>query len=96
MTKQKVRAAWMGDNLFAEFPGTNKTKARVLKDAGFNLVHISMSPDRKNRDVSTRLEEELPGNVREARRVRIPLLVGCITVRCTRSPTASIGRPAAT
>jgi len=65
----------MGDNLFARFPGTEKTKTQVIKDAGFNLVLTGMSPDRKNRDVSTALEKELSGNVEESRRVGIPLLI---------------------
>ena len=73
---KKVRAAWIGDNLSDKFAGTDKTKARVLVDAGFNLVRVSMGPDRKDRNVSAALEKDLPGNVREARRVGIALLIG--------------------
>ena len=74
LKQERVRAAWMGDRLAAKFPGTEKTKAEVLKEAGFNLVLIGMGPDRKNRNVSSGLENELPGNVAEARRVGIPFL----------------------
>jgi len=75
LTQQRVRGAWMGDNLFAKFPGTEQTKAEVLKDTGFNIVLTGMGPDRKNRDVSSALEKDLPGNVKESRRVGIPLLI---------------------
>ena len=75
LTKQKVRAAWMGDSIAAKFAGTEKTKAEVLKDAGFNLVLTGMGPDRKDRDTSPMLEKDLPGNVEESRRVGIPLII---------------------
>jgi hypothetical protein len=76
LKKHKLRAAWMGDNLAAKFPGTDKTKGDVLTEAGFNLVRVSGWLDRKNRDVSPYMEQHLAGDVQEARRVGIPLFVG--------------------
>jgi hypothetical protein len=75
LTKKRVRAAWMGDSIAANFAGTDKTKAEVLKEAGFNIVLTGMGPDRKNRNVSTALEKKLPGNVAESKRVGIPLII---------------------
>ena len=43
MTKEKIRAIWIGNDLFEKYDDSDKTKARVLADAGFNLVRISMS-----------------------------------------------------
>jgi len=43
MTKEKIRGIWIGDDLFEKYPGSEKTKGQVLKDAGFNLVRISMN-----------------------------------------------------
>ena len=76
MGKRKVRAAWIGDDLFDKFPGIDKTKAEVLTEAGFNLVRVSMGVDRKDRNTSPDLAKRLPANVEEAHRVGIPLLIG--------------------
>ena len=73
---RKVRALWIGDDLFDKFTGTEKTKGEVIVEAGFNLVRIGMSTDSKNRDTSTELVERLPDNVKEARRIGLPLLIG--------------------
>lgn len=43
MVKEKVRAIWIGDDLFGKNDDGNMTKGQVLADAGFNLVRISMS-----------------------------------------------------
>ena len=75
LRSERVRGAWMGDNLWAKFAGTEKTKADVLKEAGFNLILTGMGPDRKNLDVSTALARDLAGNVKESRRVGVPLLI---------------------
>ena len=42
MVEQKVRGAWIGDDLFASFGDSGKTKGQVLVEAGFNLARISM------------------------------------------------------
>ena len=42
MTERKVRVAWIGDDLFENYPGSDKTKGRVLVEAGFNLVRVSI------------------------------------------------------
>ncbi len=43
MKKEKIRAIWIGGDLFETYPGSDKTKGEVLKEAGFNLVLISMT-----------------------------------------------------
>ena len=48
MTKEKIRAIWIGDDLFEKYPGSDKTKGQVLADAGFNLVGISMTVNSDN------------------------------------------------
>ncbi len=77
--KKKVRSAWIGDDLFEKFPGTDKTKAQVLVEAGFNMVSVSMpvsmGDDGKNRSVSSDLANRLADNVKEARRAGITFLV---------------------
>ncbi|MCK4324141.1 MAG: hypothetical protein KAW89_06385, partial [Armatimonadetes bacterium] len=72
LTTNKVRGAWIGDDLFDKFPGSDKTKAQVLVDSGFTLVRVSMGIDRSNRDTSPAIANRLPPNVAEARRVGIP------------------------
>jgi hypothetical protein len=42
MTEDKVRAIWIGDDLFDKFGDSDKTKGQVLVDTGFNLVRVSM------------------------------------------------------
>ncbi len=75
MATEKVRATWIGDDLFAQFPGTDKTKAEVLAEAGFNLVGISMDVNRDNRNISSAITGRLADNVAEAHRVGLHLLV---------------------
>jgi hypothetical protein len=43
MTQKKVRAIWIGDDLFDKFGDSDKTKGRVLADAGFNLICVGMN-----------------------------------------------------
>ncbi|MDP7399515.1 MAG: hypothetical protein QF541_21780 [Lentisphaeria bacterium] len=49
MTRDKVRAIWISDDLFEKYPGSGKTKGQVLADAGFNLVRISMTVNSDDR-----------------------------------------------
>jgi hypothetical protein len=56
MTEQKIRAIWIGNDLFEKYDDSEKTKGQVLADAGFNLVRISMSvntDDKKSGVVDT-------------------------------------------
>ncbi len=76
MATEKVRAIWIGDDLFDESPGTDKTKAEVLAEAGFNLVRVSMGVDPNNPDTSPDITDRLPANLAEAHRVGLPLLIG--------------------
>jgi hypothetical protein len=43
MTEKKVRAIWIGDDLFDTFGDSGKTKGQVLADAGFNLICLGMN-----------------------------------------------------
>ena len=45
MTEQKVRATWIGDDLFDQSIEGDRTKAQVIADAGFNLVMVEMNPN---------------------------------------------------
>ena len=45
MTEQKIRAIWITDDLFEKSVEGDRTKAQVIADAGFNLVHVSMGPN---------------------------------------------------
>ena len=45
MTREKIRAIWIGDDLFAKSVEGDRTKSQVIVDAGFNLVHLSMGPN---------------------------------------------------
>ena len=45
MTEQKVRAIWVGDDLFDRSIEGDRTKAQVIADAGFNLVMVGMNPN---------------------------------------------------
>ena len=49
MAEEKVRAIWIGDDLFEKSLGGGKTKAEVIADAGFNLVLVSMGPNTDNK-----------------------------------------------
>src|SRR5688572_9331632 len=48
MTQQKVRAIWIGPELFEKFKAGYNTNAQLLADAGFNLVCVSMSVNSDN------------------------------------------------
>jgi len=49
MTRQKIRAIWIGNDLFEEFEDGGKTNAQVLADVGFNLVRVSMTVNTDDR-----------------------------------------------
>ncbi len=43
MARHKIRAIWIGDDLFATSAEANKTKGQVVADAGFNLACVGMT-----------------------------------------------------
>ena len=45
MTRDKVRAIWVGDDLFDKSVEGDSTKAQVIADVGFNLVMVDMNPN---------------------------------------------------
>ena len=49
MKQKKVRAIWIGDDLFEQIEDDDKTKGQVLRDTGFNLVRISMTVNSDNK-----------------------------------------------
>ena len=49
MRTDKVRAIWIGNDLFEKYDDSDKTKGQVLADAGFNLVRISMTVNSDNK-----------------------------------------------
>ena len=48
MTRDKIRAIWITDELFEKSVEGDKTKAQVIADAGFNLVVVEMGPNTDN------------------------------------------------
>ena len=83
---ERIRLAWYSANLSDTAPGSDKTKAQVLADAGFNAASIDMRPDRpggtwalgtfgKAGSTSQHLQKQLPPNVAEARRTGLKLFV---------------------
>ncbi len=66
MIEQKVRAAWIGDDLFAPFGDSGKTKGQVLVEAGFNLARLSMNVNTDDKRESA-LTLERPAEVRHDR-----------------------------
>jgi hypothetical protein len=45
MVEQRIRAIWVGDDLFDKSIEGDRTKAEVIADAGFNLVMVDMNPN---------------------------------------------------
>ena len=60
LKEKKIRMLWQPDGVARTFPGTDKSVAQVLADAGFNPVYSMYGIDRQNRSTSPRLEELLP------------------------------------
>lgn len=90
MAKQRIRAIWMGDDLFAKSEDGPRTKGKVIADAGFNLAILSMSVNtdgkptadltkpydvKYDRTRSTDIETRLQPNVKEARRDGLHLAI---------------------
>ena len=81
---QRVRALWGAQNLYDTYgtmegvssqTKTDKTKAEVLADAGFNVAIIGMQNDPKNRSYVAGFEDVLPANVAAARQHGLALWV---------------------
>ena len=75
LLEKKVRGIWIGNNLYDAYPQSGTTVGQVLADAGFNLVCVEMGPDAGNPSASSDLAGRLPGNVEEAHRLGLTLLV---------------------
>ena len=45
MTRDRIRAIWIGDDLFDKSIEGDRTKAQVIADAGFNVVMVGMGPN---------------------------------------------------
>ena len=45
MTREKIRAIGVGDDLFDKSVEGDSTKAEVIADAGFNVVMVAMNPN---------------------------------------------------
>ncbi len=89
LKNEKVRGTWIGNEFYEKFENGDRTMAQVLKDAGFNVIVLSMTvntngqptPDlnapyslKHDRTRSTAVEERLPLNLKEARRVGVKLM----------------------
>ncbi len=87
---QEVRGIWIGNDLFEKFENGDRNMGQVLKDAGFNLVCISMSvntdgkpaadPNKPydikfDRTRSADVETRVAPNVKEAQRLGLKLMI---------------------
>ena len=86
MADERIRCVWFTGDVFARVHSTERTGARVVADAGFNLAAVSMRPDRpgdtwatgtlgKALDTSHDIEKRLPANIAAARDAGLRLLV---------------------
>ena len=66
MQTDKIRAAWAATELYEPYGDTDKTRAQVMADGGFNLVVVTVHSDPKNRSSSHALEDVTPANIRAA------------------------------
>ena len=46
MVDEKIRCVWFTGDVSAKLAGSDRTKAQVIADAGFNVVAMGMHPDR--------------------------------------------------
>ena len=46
MVEERVRSVWLMGDAFTKAAGTDRNAAQVLADAGFNMIAVSMRPDR--------------------------------------------------
>ncbi|MAE63948.1 MAG: hypothetical protein CMJ18_06710 [Phycisphaeraceae bacterium] len=74
LQERKVRGIWIGGDLDDPFGDSDKTKGRVLADAGFNLVVLYTGVDRNDRERSPHLADRLRRNLAVARQHGLKLL----------------------
>ena len=82
--KDRVRALWGAHDLYDTFgtsegtvsqTSTDKTKAQVLAEGGFNVAIIGMQNDPKNRTTVPGFEDVLPANIKEAHKHGLSLWI---------------------
>jgi hypothetical protein len=66
MRTDKIRGAWVATELYLPYGDTDKTRAQIMADGGFNVAVVSSQVNPKNRSVATALEDILPANIRAA------------------------------
>ena len=66
MRTDRIRGAWVADDLNTPYGNTDRTKAQVMADGGFNLAVVSIHSDPKNRSRVPDLAKLISTNVRAA------------------------------
>ena len=66
MQTEKIRGAWVADDLNTPYGNTDRTKAQVMADGGFNLAVVAIHSDPKNRSRVPDLEKLIATNVKAA------------------------------
>ena len=66
MRTHRIRGAWVADDLHTPYGDTDRTKAEVMGDGGFNLAVVAVHSDPKNRSRVPDLEALISANVRAA------------------------------
>ncbi|GAF67987.1 unnamed protein product, partial [marine sediment metagenome] len=72
---KRVRALWGAYGLYDKYGTTDKTKAQVLAESGFNVAIIGMFNDPKNRTRVPGFEDVLPANIKEAHKHGLALWI---------------------
>ena len=72
---QRIRALWGAENLYDQYGKTDKSKAQVMTESGFNVALISMQNDQQNRSFVPGFDDVLPSNIKEARKYGLALWV---------------------
>ena len=75
LKEKKIRMIWGTGNIARTFPGTDKSVAHVLGDAGFNLVYRNYGVDRSNRSTAPEMDRDLPIELKQAHDAGLALIV---------------------
>jgi hypothetical protein len=86
MAEERVRSVWLMGDAFTKAAGSDRNAAQVLADAGFNMLAVSMRPDRpgdtwatgtlgKAMDTSNDIDNRLAPNLAAAKEAGLRLFV---------------------
>lgn len=75
MRSKRIRALWVGDNFYDKYGTTDKSKAQVIAEGGFNVAVKTMGVDTENRSTAPGFEDVLPANIKEVRKHGLALWI---------------------